>query len=321
MLYYYVTNRRKYLKYAAPMRDLQDSLEKGSLGVLEPFPWVMMTGNCLGWVVYGYYQRDPFLVAANLPGLLLSLWLNMGASKLQYKQFWEEQQRHASLNRQHVVEQWDASPASLGGDGGQATGLSFVAEERHEDATPAHSVSRSSELSFSNHEHSNEYIRGNLILAPQERSLMILLAAWCAVIVWAGWFLPFASSSPNSPGQIVGLVVNMNLIFFYGAPLKAVKKVISSGESSSIHAPTMMMNWTNTSFWIAYGVIQQDPVVIVPNTIGLSLGIIQGVLCCLYPRKVPQTTDMTDLQPLQQMPEFSIEDHDNGVHVETRQVI
>ena len=43
-----------------------------------------MTGNCLGWAAYGYYTKDPFVLASNMPGLVLSFWLNSGAAKLQY---------------------------------------------------------------------------------------------------------------------------------------------------------------------------------------------------------------------------------------------
>jgi hypothetical protein len=43
-----------------------------------------MTGNCLGWVVYAYYTKDPFVLGSNVPGLILSFWLNSGAAKLQY---------------------------------------------------------------------------------------------------------------------------------------------------------------------------------------------------------------------------------------------
>ena len=43
-----------------------------------------MTGNCLGWLAYAYYTKDPFVLASNMPGFVLSFWLNSGAAKLQY---------------------------------------------------------------------------------------------------------------------------------------------------------------------------------------------------------------------------------------------
>lgn len=66
------------------MYDLREALQKGRLGSLNPVPWAVMTGNCLGWAAYGYYTKDPFVLASNMPGLVLSFWLNSGAAKLQY---------------------------------------------------------------------------------------------------------------------------------------------------------------------------------------------------------------------------------------------
>ena len=68
--------------YAAPVRDLQRCLAKGSLGSLNPVPWAVMSGNCLGWLAYAYYSGDPFILASNVPGILVSTWLNVGAAKL-----------------------------------------------------------------------------------------------------------------------------------------------------------------------------------------------------------------------------------------------
>jgi solute carrier family 50 protein (sugar transporter) len=45
-----------------------------------------MTGNCLGWVAYSVLTNDLFVFVSNAPGLLLSVWLNMGAAKLQYQE-------------------------------------------------------------------------------------------------------------------------------------------------------------------------------------------------------------------------------------------
>lgn len=115
-------------------------------------------------------------------------------------------------------------------------------------------------------------------MAPQERSLLRVLCAWAAVIVWVGWF------SSADPAVTVGIVVNANLIFFYGAPLQTVRTVISEGNCNSIHLPTMMMSCTNTSFWIAYGLVSHQFAIVVPNGIGLVLGILQALLCLLYPR-------------------------------------
>lgn len=246
--------------FGAPIVDLRRALLKGKLGDLNPFPWAMMTGNCLGWVVYGYYKnRDPFLVAANLPGLILSLWLNSGAAKLQYQEHMEL--KHINSRRETPQEDCDASsPLDEGDNDGE------MPVYIHRDGGGSEEIGEAMR-------HHPE----NLVTVPQERALLRVLIFWAIVIVWAGWV------DPRNAAETVGLVVNLNLIFFYGAPLQAIRKVMSERNSASIHRPTMFMNWTNTTFWILYGIAKLDPVIIFPNSVGLTLGLAQGLLCLCYP--------------------------------------
>jgi solute carrier family 50 protein (sugar transporter) len=202
------------IMFAAPVQDLREALKNGSLDVLNPLTWAMMTGNCLGWVAYAYYTHDPFVLAANLPGLIISLWLNIGAIKLQYHDIIKTQQDPESLT-----------------------------------------------------------------MVPQETMLLRILLIWSFVLLWVGWWHPTLNSS-----HIVGLVVNVNLVFFYGAPLHTIKEVVQTKCSDSIHLPTMVLSWSNTSFWLAYGVARKDPIILIPNALGLLLGLMQGLLCLLYPR-------------------------------------
>lgn len=239
----------------APVLDLRKALIRGSLGSLNPFPWSMMTGNCLGWVVYGYYTADPFVTAANIPGLILSLWLNLGAAKLQYLELYN------SRKRTPANEHWDASPDEDDAGSHMSGNQSIVSSL----------VSSSPEAE-------------SLVMVEQERHLLRILCAWGAVIVWAGWF------SAADPATTIGLVVNVNLVFFYGAPLQTITKVIAQGNSDSIHVPTMIMNWTNTTFWILYGLAKHDMVIVVPNGAGLTLGLLQGLLTLTYPRSSSSST-------------------------------
>lgn len=38
---------------------------------LNPLPLVAIIGNCTAWLLYGCINRDPYVIAANEPGLLL----------------------------------------------------------------------------------------------------------------------------------------------------------------------------------------------------------------------------------------------------------
>ena len=258
--------------------DLRHALVKGRLGDLNPFPWVMMTGNCLGWLAYGYYLQpnDAFVVAASLPGLVLSLWLNSGAAKLQYQEL-RDLQRLQEERNQH---EWDAddNPEQEDNDDGDDVALNPESQRRGpRRGGRRRRRQRQEERQQANllHEYHPEY----LVTTPQERALMQIVCLWILVLVWVGWI-----GQPRNAAPTVGIVMNLNLVFFYAAPLQTMKQIIFVDlHSNSIHRPTMYMNWINTSFWILYGLARRDYVIVTPNAIGLSLGVAQGVLCFCYP--------------------------------------
>ncbi len=188
-----------------------------------------------GWTAYAYYTKDPFILASNIPGILVSAWLNLGAAKLQYHGFREV--------------------STLEGMAAGHAGKRFV-------------------------------------MVPQEVLLLRILLLWLVILVCVGWL----GLTIGHQITIIGILVNINLLFFYGAPLQTIKEVISEGSSASIHRPLMRMNWLNTSFWILYGfVARNDPVIYGPNAIGLLFGLIQGVLCCMYPGREDLNLDTEPL--------------------------
>jgi len=222
------------IMFAAPVQDLRKAIERGSLGSLNPFPWVAMTGNCLGWCAYGYYKSDPFVLGGNLPAFVLSIWLNSGAAKLQFLQKWIQHKEQLQLQQQQIT---------------TTTTTTTTAD---------------------------------LVTVPQERNLLIFLFLWAVVLVYVEWF-PQLLLFTSDPSVIIGVLVNFNLVFFYGAPLEAIQRVVSSGKSDAIHLPTQIMTCTNTTFWALYGFAKHDPVIYIPNVMGLLLGIVQGLLRCIYP--------------------------------------
>jgi solute carrier family 50 protein (sugar transporter) len=253
----------------APIQDLRKALLNHSLGALNPFPWVMMSGNCLGWVVYGYYTHDPFVVAGNVPGLILSIWLNSGASKLQYYELAKQGTDH--VRRLQNEEHWDAA-----NNDDDVDGLSISS-----------AISNMNSMSES------------LIMVPQERALLRILVAWASLVLWVGWLTDASGAS-----TVIGIVVNINLIFFYGAPLQNIQTVISTGNSESMHVPTMVTSTLNTLFWAGYGVARRDAIILLPNGVGLLLSLLQFFLVVTYPRKT-----RANHEPLTQ------EEEDDEAHV------
>ncbi|KAL7558706.1 hypothetical protein ACA910_013422 [Epithemia clementina (nom. ined.)] len=307
--------------FGAPIVDLRKALLNGTLGDLNPFPWAIMTGNCLGWVVYGYYLQpsDPFLVAANIPGLILSIWLNSGAAKLQY----QEMQELRRLDRQSQAhqEEWDASPPNDDSNDLDAEIMGLNDRQRRQERRrqgrgprPPRPVPGGGTA--------YEFHPDFLVMTPQERALMQMLVFWILVIVWVGWI-----GRPINAAPTVGIVVNINLIFFYGAPLKTIQQVIwHDKHSNSIHRPTMYMNWTNTTFWILYGFAKMDLVIVIPNATGLSLGLVQGLLCFFYPPTTPTASGSSSSPSHQPVPTTDNDDDDDDpandpVHSNSQSVV
>lgn len=217
------------LMFAAPVRDLMQCVIDGSLGELNPIPWAIMTGNCFGWIIYAYFKPDFYILLSNLPGFLISLWLNVGAIKLQYL----EQQRAQSNKDENA-----------------------------------------------------------LLLVPQEQVLSRVILVWSAIIVWVGWIM-----TPSlDPAQVVGYIVNVNLVFFYASPLQSIVHVMKSHSSDSIHVDSVIMNILNTSFWTIYGIAQHNIIIIIPNASGLLLGLAQGALCLFYPRRGESDDNDSDIE-------------------------
>ena len=228
--------------FAAPIHDLNMALAQGSLGSLNTTPWAVMTGNCLGWCAYSYYTNDPFVLASNLPGLVLSLWLNIGACKLQYLA-----QIRAIPNFQDSLD--DNEP-----------------ERAHQKPIFAQTLTSS----------------------PQDQVLFAILGLWAVVLASVRWLNSLLEQhlfNVWEPQSVIGLIVNINLVFFYGAPLQTMKLVLETRSSDTIHTPTVTRNVVNAVFWMSYGLARADPVIYGPNGVGLLLGLAQVALCCVYPKR------------------------------------
>ncbi|CAB9513761.1 Sugar transporter SWEET1 [Seminavis robusta] len=255
--------------FAAPINDMREALAAGTGGDLNFFPFAMMTGNTIGWLAYGYFTQDPFIISSNLPGFILSLWLNMGAAKIQYMEM-KEKQTTTVAERNQVMQRWDADRVS------EDTEENMARQRRRRQSTVGEEEEDG--LFLTNETAASiEYLQ----MTPQETLLLRVLVFWACIITYTSWLYP----SSGDPANMVGVIVNINLVVFYAAPLKSIQTVVTERNSASIHYETMVMNWVNTTFWCLYGMARRDVVILLPNATGLMLGIAQGVLCLLYPRQ------------------------------------
>lgn len=171
-----------------------------------------MTGNCLGWATYGFIKKDIFLVISNVPGLILSIWLNLGALKIQYFQ-----QQLVLKNR------------------GSENLLSFRMED--DDVINNNDVNHNLQSGTETKELEDieEVALSFDSLTFHEYWLFPILVFWCILLSCVA-LIPEWNESKE---LIVGITVNFNLVVFYGAPLSTIVKVIKQRNSLSIHRKTV----------------------------------------------------------------------------------
>ena len=123
--------------------------------------------------------------------------------------------------------------------------------------------------------------------------VMATVAAWMAIVSVVGFGDDITADSKQ---LIVGVCANLNLSFFYGAPLSTIFKVIREQNTATIHVLTMITNTANGIFWGVYGLAVMDYYIFVPNGLGAFLGFIQLALCMVLPRIETQEQVATTCQ-------------------------
>ena len=115
--------------------------------------------------------------------------------------------------------------------------------------------------------------------APHEKVVIGIITAWFAFISC----IIFIPMNVKQREFIIGIAVNVNMSFFYGAPLSIIWKVMRTRNSSWIHRRTMIMNTLCALFFLAFGFGRMDWFLIVPNGIGVILGGVQLFLRLVIP--------------------------------------
>ena len=261
------------LTFAAPIQSLQERLldvvqhaHGGSLGDLNPTPWAVMTGNCLGWIAYSFLTKDLFVLFANVPGFMISIWLNLGAIKLQYRtQYCVYEHCEQQRRRRHRHGLMLDNDASANGQATQTT-----SEDIHENDQDDH------ELDV---EIDGTAASSSTVTVPHERKVLWILLFWITVCSTVA-HTPTLTNYQRE--QIVGYVVNINLCFFYFAPLTTMVEVCRTRSAASIHRPTTIMTCCNSFFWLSYGLAVHDAFIYVPNGVGLGFGLMQVMLLCMF---------------------------------------
>lgn len=250
------------LTFLAPAQSIFQATSRGSLGELNTLPFAIMAGCAFGWTVYGFVKRDIFVLLANVPANFLSIWYNSSAIKLGYLEKHNQKFHHQQRQLPEIC--IDNATDSTN------TANNEVTQREME-----------SQLSVQN----------RLLVLPvislQESVLITILFIWMIVLSVVLMF----SLTLTERGNIVGVVANINLVFFYASPLSTIQKVVKTKDSSSIHRILLTMMIFNSVFWCVYSISINDMIIFIPNAIGFIFGLVQTILCLIYPKREGPTTN------------------------------
>ena len=254
------------IMFAAPFRSVRQAQKDGRLGKLNPTPWAIMTGNTIGWITYGILKDNYYIFFGNAPGFLLSVWFNIQAIKLQYENY------QSIALREILAKDISENPQDW----------SHLIERNQESNPRTEREGLSQKITHKMNSISHRTTPDD---APQghERLLTGMIVLWLGVVSLIGFGRERLSQ--NSREIIVGIIVNLNLVFFYGAPLTTILTVTRTRSTETIHVGTMITNTLNGIFWACYGIAVLDFFVAVPNGIGALLGGIQVFLFLIFPRE------------------------------------
>jgi solute carrier family 50 (sugar transporter) len=255
-----------------------------------------------------YFLQDFFLFAGNITGLVVSIWYNLSASNLLFKQ--QVAQLPDIIN---VVDLEERSGYTEG------EGLSSRDMKEQEKQLQRKSVMSAidEDKEMSQHGKANEHLlndlpnnvdeshRSSVSKASQETSgankgmlpitelpvfykppehdyrVMAMSLLWIVTFSVIGFGDAISTTSKE---LIVGTITNLCLVFFYGAPLSSIAIVLRTHNTATLHVPTMFTNTASSVFWGVYGLAVFDYFVMVPNLVGAALGLSQIVLYLTYPR-------------------------------------
>ncbi|KAE9272294.1 hypothetical protein PF001_g28007 [Phytophthora fragariae] len=85
--------------------------------------------------------------------------------------------------------------------------------------------------------------------------------------------------------KVLGYFADVLAIIMFGAPLILMGDVIKTKNSEIIAAPMAVSGFINGSLWSAYGIMQMNNYVLVPNAISVLLCLVQVILVLIFPHK------------------------------------
>lgn len=241
-------------------------------------------------VLHFLHFKNWFIFWANAPGFIISIWLNMAAAKLQYCDRLSHDMRKSVVDfleksQRNLIEK---SQRNLSSSIGDSSSLSTTDEKRtQQQQLLQHKDVMNNDINALEHFNNLTKLAVNITIqkteapAPHEKIVVSIVAIWLTLIT----IISFVTLKVKQRELVIGIAVNINISFFFGAPLSTIYTVMKERNSSSIHVRTMVMNTLCALFFMAFGFGIWDYILIIPNAIGVVLGIVQVILRWIIPSK------------------------------------
>eukprot|EP01018_Ginkgo_biloba_P028104 Gb_02874 [translate_table: standard] len=131
-----------------------------------------------------------------------------------------------------------------------------------------------------------------LIFAPPMAKRSV--ARMCvAVLVFFGTLVAvslFVFHDKRRRKMVVGTVAVVVSVAMYGSPLSVIRLVIRTKSVEFMPFFLSFFTFVSSGMWLLYGVLGQDIFIVVPNLLGLPLGVAQLVMYFVYRNKKCQSS-------------------------------
>eukprot|EP00164_Ancoracysta_twista_P016888 GFYU01028541.1.p1 GENE.GFYU01028541.1~~GFYU01028541.1.p1 ORF type:complete len:214 (+),score=26.61 GFYU01028541.1:30-671(+) len=113
---------------------------------------------------------------------------------------------------------------------------------------------------------------------PVERGFVVLLFIIMSFITYVFYAVPAMDAALHA-----GTITSCVCIIMFGSPLAKVFTVIQNRTTDGLSFNLSAVTVANTLLWILLGLMVRDPFIVVPNFLGLLLGLMQLALFWMYP--------------------------------------
>ncbi|RLN62237.1 hypothetical protein BBJ29_005799 [Phytophthora kernoviae] len=112
----------------------------------------------------------------------------------------------------------------------------------------------------------------------------IFFGAVFALIVALILYRFLGTQDDDTIAKVLGYFADVMAIVMFGSPLMLMGDVIKTKNSEIIAAPMAVSGFINGALWSAYGIMQTDYYVLVPNATSGLLCLVQVILVVVFPR-------------------------------------